>query len=125
MTHGTDEKQASHETPPAGGFGYGGDPAPAPFGPVIPPSPHVPSAAYAYWTLGVGVFSLIGLAICFIGFPFSIGAIAMGLHHAKRCRRYPDLYTGRGLAIAGAVCGGASLAATMLILASCFFFWNA
>lgn len=108
--------------PPAGGFGYGANPNHEPaFGPVIPTSPHQPSATYAGWTLAAGIFSLIGMMICFIGLPFAIGSIAMGVHHVKRCNKYPDLYTGKGLAIAGAVCGGVSLACSMLFVAACFW----
>jgi hypothetical protein len=106
--------------PPAGGFGYGapvGEPA---FGPVIPPSPHAPSSTYAAWTLAAGIFSLLGLMICFIGVPFAVGSIAMGVHHTRRCNKYPDLYTGKGLAIAGAVCGAMSLVISALTLAALF-----
>jgi hypothetical protein len=106
--------------PPAGGFGYGapgGEPA---FGPVIPPSPHRPSSTYGAWTLAAGIFSLFGLMICFIGVPFAVGSIAMGVHHTKRCNEKPDLYTGKGLAIAGAVCGACSLAISALFLAMFF-----
>jgi hypothetical protein len=106
--------------PPAGGFGYGapaGEPA---FGPVIPASPHQPSSSYGAWTLAAGLFSLFGLMICFIGVPFAAGSIAMGVHHVKRCNRHPDLYTGKGLAIAGAVCGAVSLTISALFLGAVF-----
>ena len=109
--------------PPAGGFGYGApvEGAGPAFGPVIPTSPHRPSASYAIWTLSAGIFSLVGLMICFIGLPFAVGSIAMGVHHAKRCTKYPDLYTGRGLAIAGAICGGLSLTISAVTVGAFFF----
>ena len=107
--------------PPAGGFGYGAPVGGPAFGPVIPPSPHRPSSSYAIWTLSAGIFSIVGLMICFIGVPFAVGSIAMGVHHAKRCNVHPELYTGKGLAIAGAVCGGVSLAISALTLGAFFF----
>lgn len=105
------------EPPPAGGFGYGTDAGPLPaFGPVIPPSPHAPSGSYAGWTLVVGILSIVGIALCMLSIPLGIGVIAMGVHALRKIDRHPDLYTGRGFAVAGIVCGVISLVGT----AACF-----
>lgn len=53
---------------------------------------------------------------CFLSLPLGLGAIAMGVHSLNRSKRHPDLFTGRGYAIAGIVCGAISVLLTAVFL---------
>lgn len=99
--------------PPAGGFGYGASGA---LGPVL--LPHAPSATYAKWTFATGLFSILGIFLCFIGPPFGIAAIVMGIVAMKRCDRHPDLYAGKSFAIAGLCCGVVSVLLSVVAVAA-------
>jgi hypothetical protein len=98
---------------PEFGFGTAGG-APGP-GPMVPPLPAGQPAAQqsglAITSLVLGILSLV----CF-GFLAGIPAIICGHIARARARRFPVVYGGAGLALAGLIMGYVGLVMTLVIL---------
>ncbi len=106
--------------PPVPGHPAGGAPPP----PAGPPPGYVPFGAAppaaGQRTNGFAVASLVlgivGIVLCFLWIPWIL-AIIFGAIAIKQCNEDPT-YTGKGLAIAGLVCGLVGAAIIVLFLVS-------
>ncbi|MGA2852781.1 MAG: DUF4190 domain-containing protein [Verrucomicrobiota bacterium] len=84
------------------------------FAPTIPPAiamPGQPPKTNSYATAGL-VCSILAW-ICCCGFPFNLLGLVFSLVALSQINRHPELYEGRGLAIAGLVLSFASLLLTL------------
>jgi hypothetical protein len=75
-----------------------------------------PSTSLAVGALVVGILAIPGACCCYSSVPLGIAAILMGVVSLNRAKAMPHLHGGRGLAIAGVVCGAIGLALTMSII---------
>ncbi len=113
--------------PPSTPAGAAPPPPPAGYGqPIAPGYPATPpvypaTTAYAYGygyvaprTDGLAVASLVcgiaSIVVCGLGVVLGVLGLVFGLVSMNRIRREPTRLTGRGLALAGAICGGVGLA---------------
>ena len=109
--------------PPPGGFG---GPPPGGFG---PPGPQMPGGPMGYGpqstSNGLALAALIcgALAIpttccCSIGsMPLGIAAAVMGGIALSKAKAQPQLYGGKGMALAGIICGGVAIVFAIVMLA--------
>ncbi len=75
-----------------------------------------PSPTLAIVALGLGIGSMTVGWCCYSGLLLSPVAIVTGIIALSQIRKNPDLYSGRGLAIAGVITGAAYLAIILLIV---------
>jgi hypothetical protein len=116
--------------PPPGGGGYGGPP-PGGFGggsPFGPPGPQMPmgpsfgppnsSNGLAIGALVTGILALPTTCCCSIAsLPLGIAACVMGGIALSKIKAQPQMYGGKGLALAGAICGAISIIMGIVFLA--------
>ena len=63
----------------------------------------------------LGIVSILfGCCCCAIGFPSAIGAVVCGVVAIQKINREPDVYGGKGLAIAGIVMGSSALVLSVI-----------
>ena len=116
--------------PPPGGGGYGGPPPGGFGGPQFgPPGPQMPgmgpsfgppnsSNGLAIGALVTGILALPTTCCCSIAsLPLGIAACVMGGIALSRIKAQPQMYGGKGLALAGAICGAISILLGILFLA--------
>ena len=71
-------------------------------------------------SLIAGILSLIVSFCCgFLGFPFPIAAIILGLISLSKIKKDPENLKGKGLAIGGIICGAVGI--VLLVLAIILF----
>lgn len=94
---------------------FGGRIAPPPPPVIGPPGPGIFPAGPAprtssFATLGL-IFGMVGLPTicCCCGFPFNLLGLVFSLIGWSQINRHPELYEGRGLAVAGLILSAAGL----------------
>jgi hypothetical protein len=77
-----------------------------------------PSSGLAIGSMVVGILALPGSCCCYSSVPLGIAAIIMGVIAMNKAKADPMSYGGRGMALAGIICGaiGFLLAILWLIL---------
>jgi hypothetical protein len=76
-----------------------------------------PSNGLAIGALVVGILSIPGACCCYSSVPLGIAAIIMGVVAMNKAKLSPSTHGGRGMAMAGLICGAVGLAFTILVLA--------
>lgn len=121
--------------PPPGGGGYGAPPpggfgGPPPFGPPGPPMPgggHGPGGpgfgpasatnGLAVGALVTGILAIPTTCCCSIGsLPLGIAACVLGGIAMSKIKADPQRYGGKGMALAGLVCGALSILLAIVLL---------
>jgi hypothetical protein len=110
--------------PPPGGGGYGGGGSPfgSP-GPQMPPmgpgfAPQGSSNGLAIGALVTGILALPTTCCCSIAsLPLGIAACVMGGIALSKIKAAPQIYGGKGMALAGAICGAISILVGIAFLA--------
>ena len=110
--------------PPPGGFG-GGSPfgPPGPFAPQMPPmgpgfGPQGSSNGLAIGALVTGILALPTTCCCSIAsLPLGVAACVMGGLALSKIKAQPQMYGGKGMALAGAICGAVSILVGIAFLA--------
>ena len=65
-----------------------------------------------------GIASIVTSCACtLISFPLALAAIVMGIIALIQCRSDPDRYTGKAVAVAGIICGGADIVLAIAVMA--------
>jgi uncharacterized membrane protein HdeD (DUF308 family) len=83
-------------------------------GPMMTPEP---SIGLAVGALVCGIFSIPGACCCYSSVPFGIAAIVMGIIAMQKAKNSPMTHGGRGMAIAGLVCGIIGFTMTFVLVA--------
>lgn len=117
--------------PPPGGFGgpppggFGGPPGFGPPGPQMPGGPMGPgfgppnsSNGLAIGALVCGLLAIPTTCCCSIGsMPFGIAACVMGGIALSKAKAQPQVYGGKGMAVAGLICGIVAILFAIVMLA--------
>jgi hypothetical protein len=107
--------------PPPGGFGGG----PPPFGPPGMPGPMGPgfgppnaSTGLAVGALVSGIIAIPTTCCCSIlSLPLAVAAVIMGGVALSKAKAQPHLYGGKGMAVAGLICGAVAIVMAIAALA--------
>jgi len=95
--------------PPQGNF----QPGPAGGAPLYPGGPQQ-SQGLAIASMVLGIISLVTFCLWFVAIPMAILAIVLGGIHLQKVNKLP-VQTGKGMAIAGLVCGLIAIAIAVAI----------
>jgi hypothetical protein len=82
-------------------------------GPMMGPEP---SSGLAVASLVLGILAIPGACCCYSSVPFGIASIVTGFIAMNRAKLSPEAHGGRGMALAGVICGIIGLAFTVVVV---------
>tara|TARA_B100001109_G_C18714644_1_gene404126 strand:+ start:71 stop:418 length:348 start_codon:yes stop_codon:yes gene_type:complete len=90
------------------------EPVPATTSESVPAKTSEPAKGMAIASMVCGICSLVLFFIPFANIVLAIVAVALGHIHLSNMKKFPDMYDGRGMAVAGLATGYVFLGFTIL-----------
>jgi hypothetical protein len=75
-----------------------------------------PSTGLALGAMITGILAIPGACCCYSSVPLGVAAIVMGVIAMNKAKTSPMAHGGRGMALAGLICGVVGLAFTLIVL---------